>query len=42
MDYQTIIFEEPEPGIGLLRLNRPEMLITMNVEILDELYCFPS
>lgn len=38
MDYQTILFEEPEPGLGVLTLNRPERLNAINLQMLDDLY----
>jgi enoyl-CoA hydratase len=37
MKYQTITFEEPETGIGLLTLNRPESLNAINFAMLDDL-----
>jgi enoyl-CoA hydratase len=38
MDYQTITFEEPEAGMGLLTLNRPDRLNAISMDMLDDLY----
>lgn len=38
MNYETLTFEEPEEGIGLITLNRPERLNAMNTGMLDDLY----
>jgi len=38
MDYKTINFEEIEPEIGLLTLNRPESLNALSLKMLDDLY----
>lgn len=35
--WKTLTFEEPEPAIGLVTLNRPEQLNAINVEMLAEL-----
>jgi len=40
MDFNTIKFEEPEPGIGLLRFNRPDCLNALSMEMVDELHDF--
>jgi len=38
MNYKTIIFQEPEQGIGLLTLNRPERLNALNYDMLNDLH----
>ncbi len=38
MDYETLTFEEPEEGIGLITLNRPERLNAISMRMLDDLY----
>lgn len=40
MDFNTIKFEEPEPGIGLLTFNRPDCLNAHSMEMVDELHDF--
>jgi len=38
MKFKTIKFEEPEPGIGLMTLNRPERLNALNMSMLKDLH----
>ena len=38
MNYETIILEEPEPGLQVLTLNRPASLNAMNMKMVKELY----
>ncbi|HET6971323.1 MAG TPA: enoyl-CoA hydratase [Phenylobacterium sp.] len=37
MSYQTLIVETPQPGVTLVRLNRPEALNALNSQLLGEL-----
>ena len=37
MDYQTITYAKPEPGIGLVTLNRPERMNAWTVTMMEEL-----
>ncbi|MBT8370783.1 MAG: enoyl-CoA hydratase/isomerase family protein [Deltaproteobacteria bacterium] len=38
MEYSTIKYEIPEPGIGLITLDRPERLNAINLDMLEELH----
>ncbi len=41
MEFKTLKWEEPERGIGLLTLNRPERLNALSMEMVEELHaCF--
>ena len=37
MSYETLIVESPEPGVSLIRLNRPQALNALNSQLLSEL-----
>ncbi|RME83888.1 MAG: enoyl-CoA hydratase [Caldilineae bacterium] len=37
MSYQYILTEEPQPGVGLIRLNRPKALNALSPELMQEL-----
>ncbi len=38
MEFSTLKFEEPEPGIGIITLNRPDRLNAITMKMLKELY----
>lgn len=38
MGYETLIFREIEPGIGLITLNRPERLNALSLKLLEDLH----
>lgn len=38
MTFRHIQFEEPEPGIGALILNRPDCLNALSMEMVEELH----
>ena len=38
MEFSTIRFEEPEPGIGLITFNRPYRMNAINMDMLDDLH----
>ena len=37
MTYETLIVETPQPGVTLIRLNRPDALNALNSQLLGEL-----
>src|SRR6202012_4735117 len=37
MSYETLIVESPQPGVTLIRLNRPQALNALNSQLLGEL-----
>jgi enoyl-CoA hydratase len=38
MTYQSLLYQEPEPGIGLVTLNRPECLNAIHFGLLDDFH----
>jgi len=38
MTYETILIETPAPGVGLVRLNRPQALNALNGQVTSELF----
>lgn len=38
MDYKTLRFEEPEPGLALVTMNRPDRLNAINFDALDDFH----
>ena len=38
MNFKTIKFEEPESGIGIITLNRPDRLNALSLDMLEELH----
>ncbi|MBL8118656.1 MAG: enoyl-CoA hydratase/isomerase family protein [Anaerolineae bacterium] len=38
MTYETILIETPAPGVGLVRLNRPQALNALNAQITREIF----
>ena len=37
-DYEFILVEQPAPGVGLVRLNRPQALNALNNGLMRELH----
>jgi enoyl-CoA hydratase len=38
MPYDTIVVETPSPGVGLVRINRPDALNALNGQVMDEIF----
>ncbi len=38
MKFETLLFEEAEPGIGLVTMNRPDRLNALSLTMLEEMY----
>ena len=38
MSYETIVVETPAPGVGLVRINRPDALNALNAQVIDEVF----
>ncbi len=38
MEFKTIRYQEPEPGIGLITLNRPDRLNALGLEMVEDLH----
>jgi enoyl-CoA hydratase/carnithine racemase len=36
MQFETLKFDNPEPGIGVITMNRPERLNALNLNMLDK------
>lgn len=38
MPYETIVVETPAPGVGLVRINRPDALNALNAQVIEEVF----